>query len=251
MGWLRTFAVAGALTVQAAAVMAADMPDTAPPPDLSPPPPPQQWHAPQLYWPQLGWYLRGDVGYDWGRLDSAQSATGYTNPSDNKLGSAFIGGVGAGVKSRWLRTDLTIDYASPAKYKGTIATADDVTAKIGAESALFNGYLDLGTWYRITPYIGAGAGVAYVSTSDYSSTVAPPFTGDTSHSQWNFAWAAMAGIGYRITPRVTIDVGYRYMDFGDAKTASDSHGAMTFKDVAAHQVRVGLRWSFDDLPVGR
>jgi hypothetical protein len=24
---------------------------------------------------------------------------------------------------------------------------------------------------------------------------------------------------------------------------------MTFKNLAAHEVRVGLRWSFDDLPV--
>jgi hypothetical protein len=24
---------------------------------------------------------------------------------------------------------------------------------------------------------------------------------------------------------------------------------MTFKNIASHQVRVGLRWSFDDLPV--
>jgi opacity protein-like surface antigen len=240
------FAVVGAMTVQAAGAMAADMPNTLPPP-AEYNPPFKEWRLPSSFNFNTGWYLRGDLGYNWGRLDSAESATGYASPTNNDLGSSFVGGVGAGFKSSWLRTDLTIDYSSPAKYKGTIATPDDVTAKISAASALFNGYLDLGTWYHATPYIGAGAGVAYVITSDYVSTVAPPFSGDTSHSQWNFAWALMAGVGYRVTPNLMLDVGYRYIDFGDAKPKSDSFGTMTFKDVAAHEVRVGLRWSFDDL----
>jgi opacity protein-like surface antigen len=238
-------AVAGALTLQAAGAMAADMPDTLPPPDLQTPPLVQEWQTPPLDL-SSGWYLRGDLGYNWGRLDSAQSATGYASPTDDQLGSAFMGGLGAGFKSRWLRTDLTVDYSMPMKYKGTIATSDDTTAKISAATALFNGYVDLGTWYRITPYIGAGAGVAYVHTADYSSTVAPPLTGDTAQNQWNFAWAVMAGAGYALTPRLMLDIGYRYLDLGDAKTASDSHGDMTFKNVAAHEVRIGLRWSFND-----
>jgi opacity protein-like surface antigen len=244
-------AVAGVLTVQAAGALAADMPNTLPPPDLGSAPPLQTWHAPLSFFSDYGWYLRGDLGYHWGRLDSAESAPGITDPTDNKLGGAFMAGVGAGVKTHWLRTDLTLDYASPAKYQGTIATPDDVTAKISAMSALFNGYLDLGTWYHATPYIGAGAGTAYVSTSDYANAVAPPSTGDTTHSQWNFAWAVMAGVGYKISPNLMLDLGYRYIDYGDAKTASGATGAMTFKDVAAHEVRIGLRWSFDDLPAVR
>jgi opacity protein-like surface antigen len=59
----------------------------------------------------------------------------------------------------------------------------------------------------------------------------------------------MAGVGYRLSPNTIVDVGYRYLNFGDVRTAADSFGAMTFKNLAAHEVRVGLRWSFDDLPV--
>jgi hypothetical protein len=36
------------------------------------------------------------------------------------------------------------------------------------------------------------------------------------------------------------------MNFGDATTGSDA-GAMTLKNLAAHEVRVGFRWSFDDI----
>ena len=84
--------------------------------------------------------------------------------------------------------------------------------------------------------------------SDYSSTVAPPFSGG-DHSQWNFNWAAMAGLGYAITPDLTLDVGYRYMNFGDVQTASDAFGQMSFKNLAAHEVRVGVRWNFEDVPL--
>ena len=57
----------------------------------------------------------------------------------------------------------------------------------------------------------------------------------------------MAGAGYSIAPNIVLDAGYRYVNFGDVTTASDSIGAMTLKNLAAHEVRVGVRWSFDDL----
>ena len=48
-----------------------------------------------------------------------------------------------------------------------------------------------------------------------------------------------------------VDAGYRYIDFGDVETAKDAFGGMTFKDVAAHEIRLGVRWSFDDNPIWR
>jgi opacity protein-like surface antigen len=238
------------LSVPVAPALAADMPNTLPPPVYERSAPTEELPAPRAFDLNTGWYLRGDIGYDWGRLDRAESAIGFPDPSSNSLGGGFMAGVGAGIKTRWLRTDVTIDYATPLKYQGTIAAPNDTTAKITAISALFNGYLDLGTWYRATPYIGAGAGVAQLRAYDYTGPT-PPLSGDTAHSQWNFAWAVMAGVGYAVGPNLMVDVGYRYIDFGDASTASDSIGSMTFKNIAAHEVRLGLRWSFDDLPVQR
>jgi opacity protein-like surface antigen len=238
MSWWRLCAVAGLLVSEAA--IAADMPGTVmPPPDVAP-----------LSLPiaRPAWYLRGDLGYYWGTMGGAQSAPGFASPTANDNGNGFIGGVGAGVKSDWLRTDVTVDYTA-MKYSGTIATPGDVTAKVNAVTALFNGFLDLGSWYGVTPYLGAGAGVANLRTSDYASTVAPPFAADMSRSQWKFAWAVMGGIGYSIAPNLTIDAGYRYVNFGDVATAADSFGSMTLKNLAAHEVRVGVRWSFDDLPL--
>ena len=244
MGRLRTLVVAGsALALSAALAQAADMPG------LSLPLPTQT--RPALIDINGGWYLRGDLGAHLGLIAGAQSAPPFASPTDNGLGNGMTASIGAGIKSNWLRTDVTIDYASPVKYQGTVAAAGDTTAKIQATTALFNGYLDLGTWYRITPYIGAGAGVAYAHVSDYASTAAPPFSGDTSRKQWKFAWAGMAGLAYPISHNLMVDVGYRYLNIGDLSSGSDAFGAMEFKNVAAHEVRVGLRWSFDDLRYAR
>jgi opacity protein-like surface antigen len=248
MGWLKTVAVAGAaLAVLAAAAHAADMPGY---PRSAMPLPEPGYKAPLIDL-NSGWYLRGDLGAYWGIIDRADSATGFPNPTDNRLGKGATAGLGVGIKSSWLRTDVTIDYATPMKYQGTIATPGDTTAKIQPTTALINGYLDLGTWYRISPYIGAGAGVSYTRVSDYSSTGAPPFSGDINKNQWKFSWAGMAGIAFAISHNLMADVGYRYLNIGDVSTGSDAFGAMTFKNVAAHEVRVGVRWSFDDLRYAR
>jgi opacity protein-like surface antigen len=246
MSWLKVLAagllLAAQITTTITTSLAADMPKGYPREPLPLPEPPLVINS--------GWYVRGDLGYGWGRLSGAQAAIGFPpDPSNNTLGNGMIGGLGVGIKRDWIRTDLTADYLSDMKYQGTVVAPNDVTAKMSAWSVLLNGYLDLGSWYRVSPYIGAGVGAARVRVSDFQSTATPPFTAGASNSQWNFAWAAMAGVGYTISPNVVADVGYRYLNLGDTKSATDPSGYMTFKNIASHQVRVGLRWSFDDLPV--
>jgi opacity protein-like surface antigen len=97
----------------------------------------------------------------------------------------------------------------------------------------------------MTPYIGAGAGASYVRVTDYAGPN-PPLDG-SGRNQWKFTWAGMAGVAIEISHNLMIDVGYRYINFGDVTTGSDALGATSFKNVAAHEARVGLRWSFDDL----
>lgn len=248
MSWLKVvaagFLLAAQITTSITTSLAADMPKGYPGDSLPMP-------APRVrsFDINSGWYVRGDLGYGWGRLNGAQSAAGFPDPSSNSLGGAMTGGLGVGIKRTWIRTDLTADYLSDMKYQGTVAAPNDVTAKMSAWSVLLNGYLDLGSWYRVSPYIGAGVGAARVRVADFQSTATPPFAAGASNSQWNFAWAAMAGVGYAVSPNIVADIGYRYINLGDVKGGADATGFMTFKNVASHQVRVGLRWSFDDLPV--
>jgi opacity protein-like surface antigen len=231
-----------ALVASTASGLAADMPGN---PPLSLPLPTR---TVQRIDALSGWYLRGDVAYRIGRTNGAQPAPGFTAPTSEKMGNSIAAGFGAGFKSEWLRTDFTVDTGTAMKYE---ATPGGTSANVSATTFLFNGYLDLGTWYRATPYIGAGAGTARMRIADYTSTTMPPFTGDNARTKWNFAWAGMAGIAIATSPNTMIDLGYRYINFGDVTTGSDAFGSMTLKQIAAHEVRLGLRWSFDDSPMSR
>lgn len=231
-----------------AGVLAADMPGdrTLPPPSM----PSTRYSQPESN-AFSGWYLRGDFGYSMLKNSGAEAAAGFQTPADGRLNSNLNAGIGAGIKSGWLRSDITVDFIAPTTYTSTVVTPGDTTAKVTATTILVNGYLDLGSWYRMTPYIGAGAGTANMHISNYVSTANPPFASNTARSQWNFAWAGMAGVAYSVAPNLMIDVGYRYLSLGSAMTAADAFGSFKLKGIAAHEVRIGLRWNFEDAPIGR
>jgi opacity protein-like surface antigen len=233
--------VSAVLVALTGGAMAADMPGNRPPPL------PVPTRTVTRVEPDAGWYLRGDLAYRIGRSNGVDTTPVFF-PLTHKMGDSIAAGLGVGIKTEWLRTDFTIDIATPMKYE---ATPGGTSAKVSASTFLFNGYLDLGTWYRATPYIGAGAGAARMGISDYSSTAMAPFSGDSSRTKWNFAWAGMAGVAYAISPNTMVDLGYRYINFGDVTTGADAFGSTTLKQIAAHEVRVGLRWSFNDFPSTR
>jgi len=246
MDRLRPFVVASAIMLSlVGAGHAADVTTLPPPISIAP-------RAAPAYVPRdvflSGWYLRGDVGERWGRLTGAVAAPGFVDPTDSTLDKSTVFGLGAGFRRNWIRADLTLDYRTAEKYQGTLVTSGDVTAKIQSTTALLNIYADLGTWYRLTPYIGAGIGAARVTISDFDSALTPPFSNAPELARWNLAWAGMAGTALALSQNLQIDLGYRYLNFGNTETADGPGGHMTFKNVGAHEVRVGLRWNFDDLP---
>lgn len=231
-----------------------------------------------------GWYLRGDIGYKiyqkpkgslgnnrWGGYDDGNdnggvpdtwpyTAGNYDQMINEKMLGALDVGVGAGYKfNDYLRTDLTLDYETPAKFKGTLwcpsatpcgggAYVESEHVKIEAYSALANVYADLGNFHGVVPYIGAGIGASYLRTSDVESALkGQDGNSPKGDGKWNLAWALMAGVEYPISDRLSVDLGYRYLNLGDAQTASvtDAQGVssrMEYKDVMAHEVRVGLRY---------
>lgn len=223
---------------------------------------------------------------DWGTgcvKDSSGACTSYnaigTGPyrsdnhdqmiDENMLGAGDFG-IGVGYQfNDYLRADLTLDYETPAKFNGTMWCAsadaaqcqhsdntggyDDPSMKIAAWSALANVYADLADFNGLKPYVGAGIGVSNLRTSDVSAPGFEGTDGSKMHgaSTWNFAWALMAGVSYPITDRLSADLGYRYINLGDAKTSSildtDSGPSQPLhfnvKDIAAHEVRLGLRYT--------
>jgi opacity protein-like surface antigen len=214
-----------------------------------------------------GWYLRGDIGYSNQYVDELDNALYDTYDDIDNVSKDFDGapifGAGVGYKfNKWFRADLTGEYRSKADFSGAdLATfaGDDFPNTYNAKKsewlALANAYVDLGSWRGVSPYIGAGIGAANIEIHGFTD-VGVGTTGDPSiafgddNDEWNFAWAVYAGLGFEVTPELTLDIGYRYLDMGDAESGdliaydgtNDVDNPMEFKDITSHDIRVGLRY---------
>jgi opacity protein-like surface antigen len=191
-----------------------------------------------------GWYLRGDIGY---RFNQADSVTNVGRPSAvqrEEFDNSWVAGLGVGYKWNWLRADLTLDYGSRAGFAADSGSQqNDFVAKVDSITGLVNVYGDLGTWFGLTPYIGAGAGFASLHTTNFTGAGGAN-TGQDSST--NFAWAYMAGVNYQLGPNSSIDVGYRHVNMGDAITGTDGRGnQLQFNKMSADEVRLGFRYVID------
>jgi len=238
--------------------------------DLLPPPPPVEPVAVAFG----NWYIRGDVGVGVNELSDARSTFNSTNSFGNPppasatrvttdLGDTAFVGAGVGYQvNNWIRFDATAEYRSSAAYRSTMIYSgaadfcfsyfcqDSYSAHVASGVFLANGYVDLGTWYGMTPFIGAGVGAARHRFSDINDA---SFGYGKQTSQTNLAWAVMAGVGFNVTPNLKLEVSYRYLDMGKLTS-----GAITCGDIApcwferqsfrlaSNDIRIGFRYMFAD-----
>ncbi|KIU26617.1 opacity protein [Methylobacterium radiotolerans] len=213
-----------------------------------------------------GFYLRGDIGFSnqrVERLSNSLDALGTIEKINLGFAGAPLAGIGAGYQfNRWFRADVTGEYRSAAAFTG-LERYRDATLPLGYGTdeytatkrdlvVLANGYVDLGTYYGITPFLGAGLGVASSTIANFKDTnvVTQGVAYAKSGTKANLAWALHAGLGYDVTPAFKIELAYRYLNLGDAKTGTvytyagqcGSCEALTFKNVESHDVKLGLRW---------
>jgi len=179
-------------------------------------------------------------------------------------------GLGIGyIVNNWLRFDVTGEYRGAANFHGyDIGTSaggifpDLYNGSKSEWTFLFNGYVDLGTWYNLTPFVGVGIGTSRNTISnftDISACVACGNPGANAYagtaSQWNFAWALHAGLAYRVSPNFTVELAYRYIDLGNAKSGdligfdgtNSGYNPMEFHHLTSNDVRLGLRFNLDSL----
>ena len=252
---------ASALTLQPA--RAADMPI----PHMPPPPPLEEFG---------GWYLRGHIGMSnqgLKQLDniSFAAAPGFTWLDKGAFDSAPIFGIGLGYQyNSWLRFDLTGEYRGGASFKALDQYTDvvncpapnffctnDYSAIKKEWLFLANAYLDLGTWWSMTPYVGAGLGFANVTVGNFRDLNVLVNGGGwaPAASKWNFAWALHAGLSYKVTPTFMVDLGYRFVSLGNGATGDllnmdgtnpTPNNPMIFKGLYSHDLMLSVRWLFDE-----
>jgi opacity protein-like surface antigen len=211
-----------------------------------------------------GWYLRGDVGYAIPLRPKAEGLLpgGLTRAfNDRELGRTLTLGGGIGYRfNNWFRADVTAEWRKPANVSATNSGSNyvdgysDERAKFGANALMLNGYVDLGTWSGLTPYLGAGVGVARKEVKDWTTQVicftgacTPSGPGGTipDSSKTGLAWSLMGGLGVQLTDQLSLDIGYRFLNLGGMTTKADAFGvAAKLDDVKVNEVRLGMRYMF-------
>jgi opacity protein-like surface antigen len=194
----------------------------------------------------------------------------------SSFSSAGIYGGGIGYQfNSWFRADVTGEYRGKSTltgldrvtgtgpFAGFIGT-DQYTATKSELLFLANAYVDLGTWWCVTPFIGAGVGTARVTVGDFTDT-GDFINGGQIHSlvyadsasKWNFAWAAHAGLAYKVNPSLTLELAYSYVDMGSGITGRSysfdgvtnvTHAPFSFRNITSNDVKFGIRWNFDNPP---
>jgi len=288
MAGLKALALASVvMLVATASASAADL--LPPPPALEPLPPAS---GPDF----SGWYLRGDVGVS--APATTPSFASNPNPlvglnasaTNNFYNSTVSGsasfdlGVGYQVNN-WFRADVTGEYRTGSHFQTLEVVTDSATpaqyadyyrGDLSSYVFMLNGYADIGTWYGITPYVGAGLGMAYnnvYGATDNGTNVVGTGASFSSggyfpnKSSTSLAWALMAGLSFNVTKNLDLDIGYRYLNYGKISTGSSqclsgvsggdfsaskcSGGGYTIAStntLSSNDFRVGLRWMIGEAP---
>lgn len=200
---------------------------------------------------------------------SGFSASGTKN--DNAFGGALAVGYNFDTLFN-VPVRAEIEYAAYSQVKGeTSGSSNDysqgdvftdffgVKQKLDIQTLFLNAYYDVKTGTPFTPWIGAGAGVAFVRSKtsayydfDYGRE-RRVFEGSTpSRHTTNFAWNVGAGVGWKVTDPLTIDLGYRFVSLGEVEdgTWKDVIGytpvsiTSKTKHLFMHQVLMALRFEF-------
>lgn len=162
-----------------------------------------------------GPYVQGDIGLSHVRTDTPREWNGTSdvknNLKDSYKESSFMPRVSAGYDFGDWR--LAGDYTH---YKNV--EADGVSSKI--RGAGVSAIYDIPVNYAVQPYVGARLGVNKVKQSATGVSV----------DNTKMGVGAMVGANYKIDRNLTVDGGYRYNRITS--------------DVDAHEVGVGLRYTF-------
>jgi len=119
--------------------------------------------------------------------------------------------------------------------KNSDAKKDD--AKIKTQGALFNVYYDFDLRSPFTPYVGVGLGWGRAEFEGRGGSI----------KDNGVAMQLGAGVGYKICNNTSIDLGYRYITYGDFdkeyRIPNISYEKVEYKP-RSHEIMLGVRYEF-------
>ncbi len=265
---------AGAASLLSSAAFAADMGSIMPPP-------PAQYYAPPVE-DFGGWYLRGDIGMTntRGKL-FAPAYDDVSTLSVNQLGHEFTGGMSYGLGvgyqfNSWFRADITGEYRSKVHFSGTDfaniaglgAIADIYSGGYSSWVAMANVYVDLGTWWCITPFVGVGVGGAFNqvqracrTSARFRAPASDRSTRRPTSPTRRQPMTALPGRPTRVSPTRSTRTSRSNWPIAISISATGSPArrdtfdgilaarrAFQFNELTSHDIKLGVRWTCCDVP---
>jgi opacity protein-like surface antigen len=224
-----------------------------------------------------------DAGFYVAVLGGAQFSTDYGNNRQTASGTGLfgasgtnqtihsnwggVGGLKAGYKFEsfpicdWMQLRLQPAVEAEALYIGDDSHASDLAGGGSFEhftsnsgDFFINGILRFKNSSPVTPYIGAGPGLQYITTHGYINVPAAGLTAtglDTS--DLDFAGQALFGLEYAVAPHFSIFTEYKFIDAlgtdgksTNAPTALGSGATYRFKpdQIEQHLITAGIKYNF-------
>jgi opacity protein-like surface antigen len=164
---------------------------------------------------------------------------------NTKYKSGITGQIGAGYDFGMFRVEQTVGYTS-LKAKNLDEDGFTGEGRNKAFSMSVAGYIDIPLTSMIVPYVGGGVGVtrvdASLSRTDGLTGIASSYAG----KDWGMMWHADAGVGIRVAPKVTLEVGGRYSQASGLKFdgISDGQDAVFKPKMRTLSGTLGVRYMF-------
>lgn len=210
-----------------------------------------------------GWYGSVQLGRQINNGAAINEGTNSAGTPSYDLQSGGVAGIAVGrsignglrLEAELRYRDIDIDGSHRAGPTGGRSSEQfSVRGNLRSTTLMVNALYDLPVAGAFKPYVKAGIGAARnVGNADINIT--PTFANfglgadfrsaypEGTHT--SLAYAVGAGVGYAITPQVTLDLAYQYINLGRAKTGVDRNGdVLSFDKPASHDVTVGVRYQF-------
>lgn len=199
-----------------------------------------------------GWYVAGSATLS--LLDDSHTLivdlpipTGYAE-TEYKLDAGWGAQVAVGRQFDHVRLELEGGYSrnDADHYIAIVPPTGEIPAKGGHKvwRVMANGYYDFGDG-PVRPYIGAGIGYADVKIHLFAARA--PFPNEDpmlilDDHAGEFAYQAMAGVGFALSDSVKVTTQYRWLSAGKVRV-TDLGGYQHIREHHGHNLDVGLRFS--------
>lgn len=202
-------------------------------------------------------YVRGAVGASFATSENSFKLDGGGGFGDLQDTYALSGAAGVAF-GFGLRLEAEVAYRGDRDTRATGSLGGlgySARSSIDLLTVMANAYYDIDFGSPFVPFIGGGVGWAQAKTDDLRVDVDQlgALSTERGRTESGFAWSLTAGVAYKASDAVAIELGYRYLDAGDAESggsAVDAFGGAlpgvprTSQDLRLHEVSLGVRYKF-------